>query len=217
MRVLILGYGDVGRTAARILISRGVETVVVDKTVDETVALDDGAELIKADVTNETFWEEIEIGDFEAAIVALPDDLHAIFCILALKNKNRNMKIYARCNNVENVEKMYAAGADYVIVLPIVTAEMILSEIFGESIRRKMTFENIDVVVYTINRGSRVLGKTLRELENYGVIVIAAECGGEIITELDAKIREGCRVAVAGRKEDLIKIEVELSMAKEKD
>ncbi len=213
MRVLILGYGDVGRTTSRILASRGVETVVVDR---EQVAVEEEVEFIRADVTLEEFWEKLDVTGFDAAVVALPDDLHSIFCILTLKNKNPEMRIYARCNTAENVGKMYAAGADYVIVLPIVAAEMILSEIFGESIRRKMSFENIDVVVYTVKEGSRLIGKTLKDLENYGIVVIAAECNGETITDLNTKIREGCRIAVAGKEEDLIKIEAELSVGKEK-
>ncbi len=212
MRVLILGYGDVGRTTSRVLVSRGVDTVVVDR---EEIA-GEGVEFIKADVTLEEFWEKLDVSGFDAAVVALPDDLHSIFCILTLKNKNPKIRIYARCNNTENVEKMYAAGADYVIVLPIVAAEMILSEIFGESIRRKMSFENIDVVVYTVNEGSRLIGKTLKDLEGYGVVVIAAECDGEAVTDPNAKVREGCKIAVAGKEEDLIKIEAELSVAKEK-
>ncbi|AAB90523.1 potassium channel family protein [Archaeoglobus fulgidus] len=214
MRVLILGYGDVGRTAARILTSRGVDTVVVDKEVHEP---EGSAEFIRADVTSESFWENIELSDFDAAIIALPEDTHAIFCVLTLRRMREDLKIYVRCNESENAEKMYVAGADYVIVLPMVTAEMILSEVFGESIRRRMRFENIEIAVYEVKRGSKVVGKTLKELEGKGVKVIAAECGGRVIMDLNFTIEEGCRIALAGKTDNLLEVEAELSIPNQKD
>lgn len=214
MRVLILGYGDVGRTAARILMSRGVETVVVDETFGE-LELTTEMEFIKADVTAEKFWENIDVENFNAAIVALPEDLHAIFCVLSLRRKKPDIKIYVRCNETENAEKMYAAGADYVIILPIVAAEMMLSEIFGESIKRKLSFENIEIVQLTVVEGSKAEGKTIGDLEKFGVIVLGVECNGETHTSPDFRIRGGCRIAVVGRKENLLKVEAEVGVKKE--
>ena len=207
MRVLILGYGDVGKTAARILVSRGVETVVVEKA--DSVP-EEGVEFVRGDVTLESFWEGFDVSGFDASIVALPDDLHAIFCTLMLKNQNPTMEVYVRCNNSENVEKMYAAGADYVINLPVVAAEIILSEIFGEEIRKKLMFENIEVRTYMVKKGSRLVNVRLSDLEKYGVKVIAVECDGETITDMDFKVKEGCKIAVAGKVDDLLRFEADL-------
>jgi len=214
MKVLILGYGDVGRTAARILTSRGVNTVVVDKEAHEP---EGSVEFTMADVTSESFWENIDLSDFDAAIVALPEDTHAIFCILTLRKLKEDLKICVRCNQTENAEKMYIAGANYVVVLPMVTAEMILSEVFGESIRRKMGFENIEIAVYEVKKGSKMIGKALKELESREVMVIAAECNSEIITDLDYRIKEGCRIAVAGKIDKLLELEAELSIQNKKN
>ena len=208
MKVLILGYGDVGKTATKILRSRGVETVVVDR---ESHKPEEGVEFIMTDVTSEFFWENIDLSDFDAAIVALPEDTHAIFCILTLRKLREDLKIYVRCNDAKNAEKMYVAGANYVAVLPMVTAEIILSEVFGESIRRKMEFENIEIAVYEVRGDSKIIGKALRELEGKDLKVIAAECGGEIVTSMDYRIKEGCRIAVAGKIEKLRELEAMLN------
>ncbi len=202
MRVLILGYGDVGRTVARILVSRGVEVVVVDVA---DIKPEEGVKLIQGDATLEEFWKSFDLSEFGAAVVALPQDLHAVFCILIIKNKKPDITIYARCNNSEYVKKMYLAGADHVVNLPVVTAEMILSEIFGEEIRRKLSFENIEVKVYSVEKGSRLRGLKLGEIRDAGVLPLGAECGGEVFTDEEFRIDEGCQIAVAGRRDELLR------------
>ena len=79
-------------------------------------------EYIRADATSENFWNEIELENFDATVVALPRDLDAIFCILMIKRRVSSMPVYVRCNK-EYVEKLYKAGADCVINSPVVAAE----------------------------------------------------------------------------------------------
>ncbi len=206
MRVLILGYGDVGKTVAKVLVSRNAEVVVVDIA---DISPSENVEFIRADVTLEEFWENFDLSGFDAAVVALPHDLHAIFCVLMMKNKRPDLKIYARCNSSEYVEKLYRAGADHVINLPVVTAEMILSEVFGEEIRRRLTFENIEVKVYVVERGSKLSGLKLSDIQKAGVLPLAAECDGKIFIDDSFVLGEGCKVAVAGKRDELVKFEVE--------
>ncbi len=204
MKVLILGYGDVGKTVARILTSRGVKVVVVDV---KDITPEKGVEFIRGDVTDESFWEDFDISSFNSVVVALPDDLHAVFCVLMIKSKKKDMVVYARCNSTEYVEKLYKAGADHVVNLPVVAAEMILSEIFGEEIRRRLTFENIEVKVYAVEKGSKLKGMRVGDIKN--IIVLGVECGGETIVDPDFVLREGCSIAVAGKVEELVKFEAE--------
>jgi len=202
MRVLILGYGDVGKTVARIL-SKGVEAVVVDRNETET---EEGVEFFRADVMDERFWEEFEFTDFKSAVIALPSDLDAIFCILAIKKKVPDIEVFVRCNEAENVGKMYSAGADHVFALPVVAAELILNEIFGESIRKRLRFENVEIAVFEIKKGKEY---KIEDIEKMGVKVLGVELNGEIYE--GEKLKEGCKVAVAGRSENLKKLEVEIS------
>ncbi len=204
MKVLILGYGDVGKTVARILTSRGVNVVVVDV---KDVTPESGIEFIRGDVTDESFWEGFDISDFNYVVVALPDDLHAVFCVLMIKSKKKDMVVYARCNSTEYVEKLYKAGADHVVNLPVVAAEMILSEIFGEEIRRRLTFENIEVKVYMVEKGSKLKGMRVGEIKN--IIVLGVECDGKIVMDPDFVLKDGCLVAVAGKVDELVKFEAE--------
>lgn len=203
MKVLILGYGDVGKTVARILISRGVEVIVVDKHEAEP---ENGVEFFRADVMDERFWEEFEFKEFRSAVIALPSDLDAIFCILAIRRKVPDIEVFVRCNEAENVGKMYSAGADHVFVLPVVAAELILNEIFGESIRKRLSFENVEIAVFEIKEGKEC---TIDEIEKTGVKVLGVELNGEVYD--GEKLKEGCKVAVAGRRENLEKLEVEIS------
>ncbi|WP_290596677.1 MULTISPECIES: potassium channel family protein [unclassified Archaeoglobus] len=203
MKVLILGYGDVGKTVARILLSRGVEVIVVDT---KEIWPDEGVEFFRADVMNGKFWEEFDFSDFNSAVIALPKDFDAVFCILAIKRKVPDIEVFVRCNEVENVRKMYSAGADHVFVLPIVAAEMILNEIFGESIRKRLNFENVEIAVFEVKEGMEY---TIEDIERMGVRFLGAELNGE---RYEGNIlRKGCKVAVAGKSENIEKLEIEIS------
>jgi Trk K+ transport system NAD-binding subunit len=205
MRILILGYGDVGKMLTRILISRGITPTVVDIRKD----IPEDVEYIQADATSEAFWKQLDIEKFDAAVVALPDDLNAVFCVLMLK-RMKDIPVYARCNNTEYIEKFYKAGADYVIDLPGIAAELIISEIFKEEIRKRLTFENIEISTYEVKKGSSIVGKTLGELMSLTeCIILGAESDGKVHRDADFRIRVNSRIAVAGRREDLNKFEAE--------
>ncbi len=205
MKVLILGFGDVGKSVTQILTSRGVEVVVVD--VDANISPEYESESVKfveADATSEEFWEGVDLNEFDAVVIALPNDLHAIFCTLTVKDR-AEIPVFARCNNSEYAEKLYRAGADHVINLPVVAAEMVLAEIFKEEIKRRLTFEDIEIKVYSVDE--RLEGKRVSEIITGNVVFLGAECDGEVIRKPNLKLRKGCRIAVAGKREDLLKFE----------
>jgi len=206
VKVLILGYGDVGRNVAEELISKDIEVVVVDiRDLKPTK----GIKFIRGDVTLESFWKDFDLSRFNAVVVALPEDLHSVFCVLMIRNKNKDIEIYARCNSSEYVEKLYKAGADHVINLPVVTAELIISEIFGEEIRRRLTFENIEVKIFAIDEGSKLIGTKIENIRKLGIIPLAVFCNGEVHISESFKIRKNCQIAVAGRSEELVRFEAE--------
>ena len=205
MNVLMLGYGDVGKTISKILVSRGVKPVVVD--VKEEVEYE--LEYIRADVLKESFWTFIDLKSYDALVVALPKDIDTIFCILMAKKLNPDIMVFARCNDSSYVEKMYKAGADYVANLPLISSEIVITSIFREAMAKRMIYENLQIVVYEIKENSPMFGKKLGEITIPNCKVLGVEKDGVVYKNKDFVITANCKIAIVGKKEDLMKFEKE--------
>ncbi|AKG91024.1 K+ transport system, NAD-binding component [Geoglobus ahangari] len=200
MRVLLIGFGDVGRATAKILLSKNVEVTAID-TRDIHM---DGVDFLRRDALSEELWEEIDLEKFSSAIIALPNDVDALLCIMMLRKKKEDLLILARCNNPEYREKMSIAGADYVIDISTISSQMVISSIFREEAEKKLFYENIHIRTYKIEEGSAIVGKRIEELKD-DVLVLAYEKDGKVYES--GAIEAGSTLAVVGKMEDLKKFE----------
>ena len=199
MKVLVIGFGDVGRAVTKVLLSKDISVTAID--VRDVIA--EGVDFIKRNALNEELWDEINLDEYASAIVALPNDVDALLCIMMLKKKKENLLVLARCNNPKYREKMALAGADYVIDLPTISSQMIILTIFREEAEKRMFYENIHFRTYTIGKDSNIIGKRSDEIDE--VIVLAVK-KGEAIFE-NATIEEGDSILVVGRLEELKRFE----------
>ncbi len=199
MKVLVIGFGDVGKAVTKVLLSKDISVTAID--VKDVIA--EGVDFIKRNALNEELWEEINLDEYASAIVALPNDVDALLCIMMLKKKKENLLVLARCNNPKYREKMALAGADYVIDLPTISSQMIILTIFREEAEKRMFYENIHFRTYTIGKDSNIIGKRSDEIDE--VIVLAVK-KGEAIFE-NATIEEGDSILVVGRLEELKRFE----------
>jgi len=200
MRVLIAGYGDVGKSAAKILLSKGIEVTAVDIKEEEVF----GLEFIRGDVLKEEFWEEIDLAEYDAIILALPNDIDTILAIMIIKKRNPETLVLARCNDSVYKEKMYQAGADYVLDLPTISSEVIITSIFREEIAKRLIFEEIQIASYSIRDDSPILGETLPKID--GLMILGVEKDGEFFKEVE-KLESGMKIIVVGKKNTLIEFE----------
>ncbi len=199
MKVLVIGFGDVGRAVTKVLLSKDISVTAID--VRDVIA--EGVDFIKRNALNEELWDEINLDEYASAIVALPNDVDALLCIMMLKKKKENLLVLARCNNPKYREKMALAGADYVIDLPTISSQMIILTIFREEAEKRMFYENIHFRTYTIGKDSNIIGKRSDEIDE--VIVLAVK-KGEAIFE-NATIEEGDSILVVGKLEELKRFE----------
>ncbi len=199
MRVLLIGFGDVGRATAKILLSKNVEVTAID--VNEIHM--DGVDFLRRDALSEDLWEEIDLDRFSSAIVALPNDVDALLCIMMLRKKKEDLLILARCNNPEYREKMSMAGADYVMDISTISSQMVISSIFREEAEKRLFYENIHIRTYRIGKGSSIVGKRVEDFED--VMILAYEKDGKVYES--GVIEEDSTIAVVGRIEDLKRFE----------
>ncbi len=192
-RVLILGYGQSGKAAAQLLRNKSVDVDVVDLKEGE------GVDFV-GDVRIAETLEDADIKNASAVIITIRDDTAALFATLMARDMNKDARIIVRANNVQDVQKLYQAGADYVQSLATVTGRMLASSLFDDETSLAAE-KQIDLV--QLPAGS-LAGSTLAESDvrrQTGCTILAAVRDGEKITALDPNkftFKSGDDVIVAG-------------------
>jgi Trk K+ transport system NAD-binding subunit len=193
-KVLLVGYGEGGRTIARKLDIAGVPYNAVDAEDIEGVD-------VVGDATDADVLREAGIEDARSVVLALPDDTTMEFTTLVARDLNGSVEIVARSQTSESVGKTYRAGADYVLSVEAVSGRSVASEVLEEDILSVGT--NIEVVRTTV---PGLVGETLGDSnvrERTGCTVVAVERDGDLLTDLtpDFRAREGDEFIVAGTDE----------------
>jgi Trk K+ transport system NAD-binding subunit len=192
---IVVGYGEVGRTVAGALDRAGLDYTVIDR--EDKPGVD-----VVGDATEPDELRAAGVGDARTAVLALSDDTDTEFATLVLRDLNPDVEIVARAEQTENVQKMYRAGADYVLSLATVSGRMLASTILADE-----QVISMDEQVEIVRTGADALaGQTLGEARvraRTGCTVVAVEREGDVITDVgpDVRIDPGDDLVVAGTDE----------------
>lgn len=147
--VIVIGHGTVGRAAAGHLARNSVPHILVDTEFTGPAASDlcalpgedrapaRGASdlfalaVIQGDASRETVLHQARIREARGVIVTTNDDGINVFLTLACRQLNPLIRIVARANREENVNEIYAAGADFVVSIASVGASILTNAIEG--------------------------------------------------------------------------------------
>lgn len=205
--LVVLGYGDVGKSIVNVLSEGPFRFIVVDSTekvfenVDFEYLIGNGADeeiLIAAGVKTASF-----------IFVALNDDTNVIFATLISRSLNPEATILARANSVKSIDKIYKAGADFVGSLSIVAGQMLAkmtANCMGKSCRIDediMLYEGIEIEKHQVENGSFLENKLIEDLDlenKIGCTIISIQRGKLVITSVTRRtaIKAGDTIAVAG-------------------
>jgi voltage-gated potassium channel len=205
--LVVLGYGDVGKSIVNILSGGPFRFVVVDsnekvfENVDFEHLVGNGADeevLIAAGVKTASF-----------EFVALNDDTNVIFATLISRSLNPEITIVARANSVKSIDKIYKAGADYVGSLSIIAGQLLAkmtANCVGKSCRLDediMLYDGIEIEKHRVEKGSFLDNKSIEDLDlerQIGCTIIGIERGKLIITAIKRQtmIKAGDMIAVVG-------------------
>lgn len=192
-KVLIFGHGQSGRAAISILNETTIDVQVID--IEDKEGVD-----IVGDVRVAETLEEAGIEETSAVIITVQEDTTAIFSTLMARSMNPDARIIVRANKMENVKKLYQAGADYVQSLATVSGRMLASCIFEDETSLAAE-KQIDLVQLPAGKlaGQSLIQSDVRS--ETGCTILAVVRGEEKITSLDPqkfKFKEGDEVIVAG-------------------
>lgn len=201
-KVLVFGYGQSGRAAVGVLNETTVDIQVVD--IEQKEGVD-----VVGDVRVAKTLEEAGIEETSAVIITVQEDTTAIFSTLMARSMNPDARIIVRANKMENVNKLYQAGADYVQALATVSGRMLASCIFEDETSLAAE-KQIDLVQLP---AGNLAGQTLAYSDvrsETGCTILAVVRGKEKITSLDPnsfRFQDNDEIIVAGTDESIHQFE----------
>lgn len=173
-RILVLGHGRIGCSAANYLERRNIPFVIIDQRNNPDCM--DHITVI-GDATSHNLLQESGIEEAKGLIVTTNDDSTNIFLTLASRRHRPHVRIVARSNNEDNVDQLYAAGADFVVSNSSVGANILNNVLEGkESI---FLTEGIDV--FRTPLPSSLVGMTITDSQirpKTGCSIVAIEVPG---------------------------------------
>lgn len=111
-KILICGNGRMGSEVySRIQDTEQYDPVSID--LDENKDPD-----IVGDITEPSTYDEINLSEYKTAVIAIDDDIEAIYSCALLSSMSEEFGIVSRANTTGNVHNMYLAGSDYVLLVP---------------------------------------------------------------------------------------------------
>jgi voltage-gated potassium channel len=177
---IVAGYGDVGKRVSRVLRSNGIEHIIIDKHQGDVV----GSSADRATL------KQAGIADASALLVTVNSDLDAIYTTLVARKLNSQMDIICRAIRPQAVEKLYQAGADYVLSQSVVAGQVLVKFLapkpLGTQLREVLLSEDMKVLEYP--PGSSLVGSSLEDLKirsRTGCTVVAITAGGTTIPNPD--------------------------------
>ena len=172
--------GEVGRKVAELLSDAGEETFLIDTQPGPGVNL-------VGNVLDTQLLKQAGVENVQAIILALNTDSTTLFATVIFKDLAPDVPVIARVNRAENVERIYAAGADFALSISQVSGQLLAWRLLGK--------ESV-----AVDPELRVIKVSTRGLEKYhpnhsdirvktGCTVVAVERGEELLVEFAPDFR----------------------------
>lgn len=207
--VIVIGMGRFGSSLARELMRTGHEVLGVD--TDEKLVQQMSQELthtVKADSTDEAVLSELGIQDFDAAVVAIGEDIEASILTTSLLLQLGVPNVWAKANSKSHGRILEQLGAHHVVFPEHEMGKRVAHMVSGESLDY-VPIDN-DFVMIKSKVPESFHGKNLAALKirtNYEVTVVAVTKGdGKYAPAFPETVLEaGDQIVVAGQVEPLNK------------
>ena len=208
----VLGLGSFGMSVADELMEHGAEVLVVDK--NERLIEENAGRFTKAliaDLTDEEEIRQLGLGNMDAVIVCMSDNLEAsIMCVMVAK-ENGVHKVIAKAETKRNCEILKKIGADQIVSPEHESGvRMAIRLVFRDIIQFLDLTSDLDIV--EIEPHKDWCGKTLRELNlesRFQIHVIACRKGEKVqmISGGETMIRSSEPLLIVTSKVNLEKLE----------
>ncbi len=123
----------------------------------------------------------------QAVILALSADSTTLFATVIIKDLAPDLPVIARVNGAENVERIYAAGADFALSISQVSGQLLAWRLLG---KESVAIDPELRVIKVSTRGLEKFHPKQFELrDKTGCTLVAVERGDELIVEFGADFK----------------------------
>jgi voltage-gated potassium channel len=185
-KIVVCGYGTVGRKVVEELKKAGVEYCVIDKNEEVFKRVD--FKYIVGDSMRKEVLKAAEAEKADILIASTNTDETNIFTILVAKGLNPNLRIYAIGKKSESIKKLYIAGAEAVVSSSTAGGRAIAKHAIlphvAEFVDRITLTKDAQITDLMISPKSRLVNvqlKNSRIRESTGVSILAIKRGEELI------------------------------------
>ncbi len=189
--IFILGHGRIGCAAATFLDRKPIPYILVDREESPTC---DQHVPVYGDATGRQILHKAGIDRASGLIVTTNDDSTNILLTLTSRHLHPHIRIVARANCDENVNQLYAAGADFVVSNASVGASILMNLLE----HKESAFLTEGIAVFrrplpTTLVGTTISGSQLRQQTGCSIVAIEPPGDAETLvspgpdTRLEAK------------------------------
>jgi voltage-gated potassium channel len=221
--VIICGFGHIGQVLAKQLEDTKETFVIIDNDPENLITAKNRSYLVQeGDATDENVLITVGIQKAKVLATVLPNDATNVFITLTARELNSDLIILARGELPTTEKKLRLAGANHVVLPASVSglrmANLITSPSMVDFLAQKeeqsylndlLMQINVQIEELVVSNNSRLVGRTVRELEirgKGGFIVVALRRGDEpLITHPNPSLllNSGDILIVLGHQEDL--------------
>ncbi len=197
---IIAGYGTVGQQASKVLRSNGIEHIIISKEHGDVIGSS----------TDRAVLKEAGITEASTLLITVNNDIDVIYTTLIARKLNPQIDIMCRAINLQSIQKLYRAGADYVFAQPVVAGQILAKFIepsaAARSRREVLLSEDMKVIEYPPS--STLVGKSLKDLKirsRTGCTVLAITRDGTTVPnpDPDQVITENSLLTIIGTRDQI--------------
>ncbi len=184
-KIVVCGYGAVGKKVVHELRKAGVDFFVIDRKAD--VFRNADFKHIVGDSKRKDVLKAAGCEDADILIAACDTDETNIFTILVAKGLNKKLRIFAIGKKSESIKKLYIAGAEAVVSSSTaggraIAKHAILPHVaeFVDRITLTKDAQITDLVISPKSRLVNVQLKNSRIRESTGVSILAIKKGNQL-------------------------------------
>jgi voltage-gated potassium channel len=205
--IIICGYGTVGKKVAERLQNNDISYIAID----EKDIFDNDSNIIVGNAASEEVLKQAGIENAKTIIAVTNSDVTNTFITLLAKNINKDITILARVVEMENIEKLNRAGADYVFPMAMTGRFIAKSAIepFVADFLDMINFKGgIEIFQVEVSDKSIFANSTIRKADIWNKTkthILAIKRGNQTIYSLseDEQIKPGDTLLVIGTSEQI--------------
>jgi len=142
---------------------------------------------VVGDVLDAGILDAAGVASARTLILALDTDSATLFATVIAKDRAPEVPVIARVNEADNVERIYAAGADFALSISQVSSQMLARRLLGEEAIEIDPLLRVQRISAEPLAGQHPTGLRIRE--RTGCSVVAVERGDEVLIDFGPDFR----------------------------